>query len=172
MTQHMAGMNVYNTNSMVGYSSQHMGGSTTPSSAHMTVHIWKWSHFSKKRCNANNPGKRGKLSCRNQWIRLSLRHFVMQGRRRKRRRRRAKKNKVWENHYYLSFSSLPMLSLLVSVHGHVFAYFHACLQNIFLWWPIQQGSDFHWLELHIFLRTEPLIRVCVRTHLLYVGVNC
>lgn len=88
MTQHMAGMNVYNTNSMVGYSSQHMGGSTTPSSVHMTAHIWKWSHFSKKRCNANNPRKRG--SCRNQWIRLSLRHFVMQGRRRKRRRRRAK----------------------------------------------------------------------------------
>ncbi|XP_022603328.1 stromal membrane-associated protein 2-like isoform X2 [Seriola dumerili] len=41
MTQHMAGMNLYNTNGMMGYSSQHMGGSTTPSSAHMTAHIWK-----------------------------------------------------------------------------------------------------------------------------------
>lgn len=41
MTQHMAGMNVYNTNGMMGYSSQHMSSSTTPSSAHMTAHIWK-----------------------------------------------------------------------------------------------------------------------------------
>ncbi|XP_034457018.1 stromal membrane-associated protein 2 isoform X3 [Hippoglossus hippoglossus] len=41
MTQHMAGMNVYNTNDMMGYSSQHMGGSTTQSSVHMTAHIWK-----------------------------------------------------------------------------------------------------------------------------------
>uniref|UniRef100_A0A8P4K0U2 Arf-GAP domain-containing protein n=1 Tax=Dicentrarchus labrax TaxID=13489 RepID=A0A8P4K0U2_DICLA len=41
MTQHMAGVNLYNTNGMMGYSSQHMGGSTTPSSAHMTAHVWK-----------------------------------------------------------------------------------------------------------------------------------
>ncbi|XP_018522712.1 stromal membrane-associated protein 2 isoform X2 [Lates calcarifer] len=41
MTQHMAGMNLYNTNGMMGYSSQHMGGSATQSSAHMTAHIWK-----------------------------------------------------------------------------------------------------------------------------------
>lgn len=41
MTQHMAGMNLYNTNGMMGYSSQHMGGSSTPSSAHMTAHVWK-----------------------------------------------------------------------------------------------------------------------------------
>ncbi|XP_029370051.1 stromal membrane-associated protein 2 [Echeneis naucrates] len=41
MTQHMAGVNLYNTNGVMGYSSQHMGGSTTSSSAHMTAHIWK-----------------------------------------------------------------------------------------------------------------------------------
>ncbi|XP_060915022.1 stromal membrane-associated protein 2 [Labrus mixtus] len=41
VTQHMAGVNVYNTNGMTGYSSQHMGGSTAPSSAHMTAHVWK-----------------------------------------------------------------------------------------------------------------------------------
>ncbi|XP_045915667.1 stromal membrane-associated protein 2 [Micropterus dolomieu] len=41
MTQHMAGMNLYNTNGMMGYSSQHMGDSTTPGSAHMAAHIWK-----------------------------------------------------------------------------------------------------------------------------------
>lgn len=41
VTQHMAGMNVYNTNGMMGYGSQHMGGSTAPSSAHMTAHVWK-----------------------------------------------------------------------------------------------------------------------------------
>nr|XP_019945953.1 PREDICTED: stromal membrane-associated protein 2-like isoform X2 [Paralichthys olivaceus] len=41
MTQHMAGMNLYNTNDMMGYSSQHMGGTTTQSSVHMTAHIWK-----------------------------------------------------------------------------------------------------------------------------------
>ncbi|GLD57897.1 stromal membrane-associated protein 2-like isoform X2 [Lates japonicus] len=41
MTQHVAGMNLYNTNGMMGYSSQHMGGSATQSSAHMTAHIWK-----------------------------------------------------------------------------------------------------------------------------------
>lgn len=63
--------------------------------------------------------KRGKRSCRNLRVRLSMTHFVMQGRRRKRRRRRVTKNKVWENHYYLSFSSLPMLPLLISVYGHV-----------------------------------------------------
>ncbi|XP_039978469.1 stromal membrane-associated protein 2 isoform X2 [Xiphias gladius] len=41
MTPHMTGMNLYNTNGMMGYSSQHMGGSTTQSSTHMTAHIWK-----------------------------------------------------------------------------------------------------------------------------------
>ncbi|XP_028453690.1 stromal membrane-associated protein 2 isoform X2 [Perca flavescens] len=41
VTQHMAGMNLYNTNGMMRYSSQQMGGSTTPSSAHMTAHVWK-----------------------------------------------------------------------------------------------------------------------------------
>ncbi|TKS90684.1 Stromal membrane-associated protein 2 [Collichthys lucidus] len=41
VTQHMAGVNLYNTNGMMGYSSQHMGGSTNPGSAHMTAHIWK-----------------------------------------------------------------------------------------------------------------------------------
>ncbi|KAK5855299.1 hypothetical protein PBY51_005410 [Eleginops maclovinus] len=41
MTQHMAGMNVCNTNGMIGYSSQQMGGSTTQSSVHMTAHVWK-----------------------------------------------------------------------------------------------------------------------------------
>ncbi|KAI3358440.1 hypothetical protein L3Q82_014871 [Scortum barcoo] len=40
MTQHMAGMNVYNTNGMMGYSSQHTGGSTTPgSSAHDSTRL-------------------------------------------------------------------------------------------------------------------------------------
>ncbi|XP_069032417.1 stromal membrane-associated protein 2 [Embiotoca jacksoni] len=37
----MTGMNLYNSNSMMGYSSQQMGGSTTPSSSHMTAHVWK-----------------------------------------------------------------------------------------------------------------------------------
>ncbi|XP_074469264.1 stromal membrane-associated protein 2 isoform X1 [Sebastes fasciatus] len=41
MSQHMAGTNHYNTNGMTGYSSQQMGGSATPSSAHMTAHVWK-----------------------------------------------------------------------------------------------------------------------------------
>ncbi|CAK6949703.1 stromal membrane-associated protein 2 isoform X2 [Scomber scombrus] len=41
VTQHMAGMNLYNTKGMMGYSSQQMGGSTTPGSAHMTAHVWK-----------------------------------------------------------------------------------------------------------------------------------
>ncbi|XP_068567078.1 stromal membrane-associated protein 2 isoform X2 [Cebidichthys violaceus] len=41
MTQHVAGVNLYNTNGMTGYNSQQMGGSTTPSSAHMTAHVWK-----------------------------------------------------------------------------------------------------------------------------------
>ncbi|KAM4539830.1 stromal membrane-associated protein 2 [Odontesthes bonariensis] len=41
MTQHMAGMNLYNTNSVMGYGSQPMGGSATQSSAHMTAHVWK-----------------------------------------------------------------------------------------------------------------------------------
>ncbi|XP_071775364.2 stromal membrane-associated protein 2 isoform X2 [Centroberyx gerrardi] len=41
VTQHMAGMNFYGSNSMMGYSGQHMGGSTTPSSTHMAAHVWK-----------------------------------------------------------------------------------------------------------------------------------
>uniref|UniRef100_A0A3B4GYK2 Stromal membrane-associated protein 2-like n=1 Tax=Pundamilia nyererei TaxID=303518 RepID=A0A3B4GYK2_9CICH len=41
MTQHMAGMNLYNTSGMMGYSDQQMGGSAAPSSAHMTAHVWK-----------------------------------------------------------------------------------------------------------------------------------
>ncbi|XP_044027062.1 stromal membrane-associated protein 2 isoform X2 [Siniperca chuatsi] len=41
MTQHMAGMNLYSSNGMMGYSSQHMGGSTNPGSVHMTAHVWK-----------------------------------------------------------------------------------------------------------------------------------
>ncbi|XP_042292512.1 stromal membrane-associated protein 2 isoform X2 [Thunnus albacares] len=41
VTQHMAGMNLYNTKGMMGYSSQQMGGSATPGSAHMTAHVWK-----------------------------------------------------------------------------------------------------------------------------------
>lgn len=42
MTQHMAGMNFYGANGMVGYSSQQMGGQTTPSSTHlMGSHVWK-----------------------------------------------------------------------------------------------------------------------------------
>lgn len=41
VTQHMAGMNLYNTNSMMGYGSQHMDSQTAPSSAHMTAHVWK-----------------------------------------------------------------------------------------------------------------------------------
>ncbi|XP_068432385.1 stromal membrane-associated protein 2 isoform X2 [Clinocottus analis] len=40
-TQHMAGINLYNTNGVVGYSSQQTGSSKTPSSAHMTAHVWK-----------------------------------------------------------------------------------------------------------------------------------
>ncbi|KAF6714460.1 Stromal membrane-associated protein 2 [Oryzias melastigma] len=41
MTPHMAGMNLYSSNEAVGYSSQHMGSSSAPSSAHMTAHVWK-----------------------------------------------------------------------------------------------------------------------------------
>lgn len=41
MTQQMAGVNLYNSSGMMGYSNQQMGGSTTESSAHMTAHIWK-----------------------------------------------------------------------------------------------------------------------------------
>ncbi|XP_053190416.1 stromal membrane-associated protein 2 isoform X2 [Scomber japonicus] len=41
VTQHMAGMNLYNTKGMTGYSSQQMGGSSTPGSGHMTAHVWK-----------------------------------------------------------------------------------------------------------------------------------
>lgn len=41
LTQHMAGLNVYHSNNMVGYNNQHMGGSAAPSSAHMTAHVWK-----------------------------------------------------------------------------------------------------------------------------------
>ncbi|KAG5842363.1 stromal membrane-associated protein 2 isoform X1 [Anguilla rostrata] len=41
MTQHMAGMNFYGTNSMVGYS-QPMGGAAAPGSSHMLgSHVWK-----------------------------------------------------------------------------------------------------------------------------------
>ncbi|KAM7384005.1 hypothetical protein PAMA_011382 [Pampus argenteus] len=41
VTQHMAGMNLYNNKGMMGYSGQQMGESTTQSSAHMTEHVWK-----------------------------------------------------------------------------------------------------------------------------------
>ncbi|KAK9527038.1 hypothetical protein VZT92_015704 [Zoarces viviparus] len=41
MTQHVAGVNLYNTKGMTGYSSQQTGGSTTASSANMTAHVWK-----------------------------------------------------------------------------------------------------------------------------------
>uniref|UniRef100_A0A3P9LT38 Stromal membrane-associated protein 2 n=1 Tax=Oryzias latipes TaxID=8090 RepID=A0A3P9LT38_ORYLA len=41
MTPHMAGMNLYSSNEGVGYGTQHMGSSSTPSSAHMTAHVWK-----------------------------------------------------------------------------------------------------------------------------------
>ncbi|KAM6903331.1 stromal membrane-associated protein 2 isoform 1-T1 [Lycodopsis pacificus] len=41
MTQHVAGVNLYNTKGMTGYSSQQTGGSTAPSSANMTAHVWK-----------------------------------------------------------------------------------------------------------------------------------
>ncbi|KAM3838192.1 stromal membrane-associated protein 2 [Diretmus argenteus] len=41
VTQHMAGMNFYGPNSIMGYSGQHMGGSTAPSSTHMAAHVWK-----------------------------------------------------------------------------------------------------------------------------------
>uniref|UniRef100_A0A4W5KMT5 Small ArfGAP2 n=1 Tax=Hucho hucho TaxID=62062 RepID=A0A4W5KMT5_9TELE len=42
MTQHMAGVNLYGANGMMGYGGQHMGGPTTQSSTHvMTSHVWK-----------------------------------------------------------------------------------------------------------------------------------
>ncbi|XP_037548803.1 stromal membrane-associated protein 2 isoform X2 [Nematolebias whitei] len=41
VTQHMAGVNLYNTNGTMGYGSQHTGSSAAPSSAHMAAHIWK-----------------------------------------------------------------------------------------------------------------------------------
>ncbi|XP_070296787.1 stromal membrane-associated protein 2-like, partial [Salvelinus sp. IW2-2015] len=42
MTQHMAGLNLYGANGMMGYGGQHMEGPTTQSSTHvMTSHIWK-----------------------------------------------------------------------------------------------------------------------------------
>lgn len=41
LTQHMAGLNVYHSNNMVGYNNQSMGSSAAPSSAHMTAHVWK-----------------------------------------------------------------------------------------------------------------------------------
>ncbi|XP_067361099.1 stromal membrane-associated protein 2 isoform X2 [Channa argus] len=41
MTQHMAGINLYNASGMMEYNSQHMGGAAAQSSAHMTAHIWK-----------------------------------------------------------------------------------------------------------------------------------
>ncbi|KAM9738038.1 stromal membrane-associated protein 2 isoform 1-T1 [Menidia menidia] len=40
-TQHMAGMNLYNTNAMAGYGGQPGGGPASQSSAHMTAHVWK-----------------------------------------------------------------------------------------------------------------------------------
>lgn len=139
----MAGMNVFNSNGVMGYSGQHTGGSTAPNSGHMTAHIWKWSHPSNSDVLSITEKREGN-SCRKPWIGLPVRHFVMQVRRRKRRRRHAKK-KVWENHYYLSFSSLPMLSFLfpsLLSPWPCFAHFHACLQNIFKRWPIQQGFGF------------------------------
>lgn len=59
VTQHMAGMNLYNTKGMMGYSSQQMGGSATPGSAHMTAHVWKWSNLTWEWRNASNPQNRG-----------------------------------------------------------------------------------------------------------------
>ncbi|XP_056154805.1 stromal membrane-associated protein 2 [Lampris incognitus] len=41
MTQHMAGVNFYGTNGMMGYNGQHIRGPTTSSSAHMAAHVWK-----------------------------------------------------------------------------------------------------------------------------------
>nr|XP_013998681.1 unnamed protein product [Salmo salar] len=42
MTQHMAGVNLYGANGMMGYGGQHMEGPTTQSSTHMmTSHVWK-----------------------------------------------------------------------------------------------------------------------------------
>lgn len=41
LTQHMAGLNAYHSNNMVGYNNQPMGSSAAPSSAHMTAHVWK-----------------------------------------------------------------------------------------------------------------------------------
>ncbi|XP_070996220.1 stromal membrane-associated protein 2 [Oncorhynchus clarkii lewisi] len=42
MTQHMAGVNFYGANGMMGYGGQHMEGPTAQSSTHMmTSHIWK-----------------------------------------------------------------------------------------------------------------------------------
>ncbi|XP_041726964.2 stromal membrane-associated protein 2 [Coregonus clupeaformis] len=42
VTQHMAGVNFYGANGMMGYGGQHMGGPTTQSSTHMmTSHVWK-----------------------------------------------------------------------------------------------------------------------------------
>ncbi len=151
MTQHMAGINLYNTNGIMGYSNQHMGGSTTSASGHMTAHIWKWSHVSKMWCYTNNPQKRGGLSCRNLWIRLSMRQFLMQGRRRRRQ--------VWRRRRFgkpllpLFLSPLCPCFLFSSHTWPCFAYFSACLQNIFVWWPRQQGSEFHWSGPHIFLCT-------------------
>ncbi|XP_064835140.1 stromal membrane-associated protein 2-like [Oncorhynchus masou masou] len=42
MTQHMAGVNFYGANGMMGYGGQHMEGPTAQSSTHtMTSHVWK-----------------------------------------------------------------------------------------------------------------------------------
>lgn len=42
MSQHMAGMNLYTSSGMMGYSSQHMGGGpAAATSTHMTAHFWK-----------------------------------------------------------------------------------------------------------------------------------
>ncbi|KAL0961823.1 hypothetical protein UPYG_G00332160 [Umbra pygmaea] len=42
VTQHMAGVNVYGANGMMGYGGQRMGGPTNQSTSQMmTSHIWK-----------------------------------------------------------------------------------------------------------------------------------
>lgn len=41
LSQHMAGMNLYNTNSMMAYGGPPSGGAAPPNSAHMTAHVWK-----------------------------------------------------------------------------------------------------------------------------------
>lgn len=171
----MAGVNLYNTNGMMGYSSQHMGGSTNPGSAHMTAHIWKWSYLSKKWRDTNKyPQTRGELSCRNRWIRLSMRHFLMQGRRKRRRQ-------IWRK---IRFGK-PLLPLflsplcpcfLFSSHSwpFFFAYFHACLQNIFHMMTKTtgfRGTLVRTTDLSLYLACMR-VNVCAPSlYLLYVVVN-